>query len=437
MKMTKRKMKLMAYLKTGPTSVHVGGWRHPQTDIVDIFQPGHYEHIARVLEQSFFDGCFYADTLGIPDIYNGKFDAYLAHGGQLSYMDPLMVLPVMASVTKHLGLGATLSTTFFHPYSLARTLASLDLLSNGRACWNVVTSSTNFEACNFGLTSIPDKDERYDRADEVLMACDALWNCWERDALIMDKTSGRFADPNKVRYADFKGKYVSTKGPLTMPHSPQGRPVILQAGSSPKGRDFAAKWAEAIFCAATGIASCVEFYADIKKRMEQHGRPPEGCAVLPAISVVLGETEAIAREKADYLNSLVDSDMSNAYGSAMLGVDMAKVKSVDDLAAAKGNQGHGGLEDNMRRIVKDQGVSLEEANRRSHSLIVGTPIMVADYMEEMFRARGCDGFVLQGNVTPTMFEEFGRIVVPELQSRGLLRTAYSGSTMRENLLGAD
>jgi FMN-dependent oxidoreductase (nitrilotriacetate monooxygenase family) len=300
-----------------------------------------------------------------------------------------------------------------------------------------VTSSTNFEACNFGLTSIPDKDERYDRADEVLMACDALWNCWERDALIMDKTSGRFADPDKVRYADFKGKYVSTKGPLTMPHSPQGRPVILQAGSSPKGRDFAAKWAEAIFCAATGIASCVEFYADIKKRMEQHGRPPEGCAVLPAISVVLGETEAIAREKADYLNSLVDSDMSNAYGSAMLGVDMAKVKSVDDLVAAKGNQGHGGLEDNMRRIVKDQGVSLEEANRRSHSLIVGTPIMVADYMEEMFRARGCDGFVLQGNVTPTMFEEFGRIVVPELQSRGLLRTSYSGSTMRENLLGAD
>jgi FMN-dependent oxidoreductase (nitrilotriacetate monooxygenase family) len=427
----------MAYLKTGPTSVHVGGWRHPQTDLAGIFQPSHYEHIARVLEQSFFDGCFYADTLGVPDIYNGRFDAYIEHGGQLSYMDPLMVLPVMTAATKHLGLGATLSTSFFHPYHLARTMASLDILSNGRACWNVVTSSTDFEARNFGLDGLPDKNERYDRADEVLQACDALWNCWDSDALIMDKASGRFADPNKVRYADFKGKYVSTKGPLTMPHSPQGRPVILQAGSSPKGREFAAKWAEAIFCAATGVASCVEFYVDIKKRMERQGRKPEACAVLPAISVVLGETEAIAREKADYLNSLADPDMSRAYGSAMLGADLAKIKSVDELVAAKGNQGHGGLEDNMRRIMKDDGVTLEEANRRSHSFIVGTPVKVADYMAEMFKARGCDGFVLQGNVTPGMFEEFGRMVVPELQNRGLLRTAYTGTTMRENLLGAD
>jgi FMN-dependent oxidoreductase (nitrilotriacetate monooxygenase family) len=435
--MANRKMRLMAYLKTGPTSVHVGGWRHPQTDLADIFQPSHYEHIARVLEQSFFDGCFYADTLGVPDIYNGRFDAYIEHGGQLSYMDPLMVLPVMTAATKHLGVGATLSTTFFHPYHLARTMASLDLLSNGRACWNVVTSSTDFEARNFGLDSLPDKNERYDRADEVLRACDTLWGCWGSDALIMDKATGRFADPNKVRYADFKGQYVSTRGPLTMPHSPQGRPVILQAGSSPKGREFAAKWAEAIFCAATGVASCVEFYVDIKKRMERQGRKPEACAILPAISVVLGETESIAREKADYLNNLADADLSRAYGSAMLGADLAKIKSVDELVAAKGNQGHGGLEDNMRRIMKDDGVTLEEANRRSHSFIVGTPVQVVDYMEEMFRARGCDGFVLQGNVTPGMFEEFGRMVVPELQSRGLLRTAYMGATMRENLLGAD
>lgn len=435
--MANKKMRLMAYLKTGPTSVHVGGWRHPETDLADIFQPSHYAHIARVLEQAFFDGCFYADTLGVPDIYNGKFDAYIEHGGQLSYMDPLVVLPVMAAATRHLGLGATLSTTFHHPYHLARTLASLDLLSGGRACWNVVTSSTDFEARNFGLETLPDKNERYDRADEVLQACTALWNCWQPDALILDKASGRFADPSKVRYADFKGRYVSTKGPLTMPHSPQGRPVILQAGSSPKGRDFAAKWAEAIFCASTGVASCVEFYADIKERMSGHGRKPEGCAILPAISVVIGETESIARDKANYLNSLANLDLSRAYGSAMLGADLAKVRSVEDLAAAKGNQGHGGLEENMRRIMKDDGVSLEEANRRSHSFIVGTPIMIADYMEEMFNARGCDGFVLQGNVTPGMFEEFGRMVVPELQNRGVLRTAYTGSTMRQNLLGTD
>jgi FMN-dependent oxidoreductase (nitrilotriacetate monooxygenase family) len=432
--MANRKMRLMAYLKTGPTSVHVGGWRHPESDLSDIFRPSRYEHIARVLERSFFDGCFYADTLGVPDIYNGSFDTYIRHGGQLSYMDPLTVLPVMAAATKHLGLGATLSTTFYHPYYLARTLASLDLLSNGRACWNIVTSSTDFEARNFGLEGLPDKADRYNRADEVLQACSALWDCWQQGALIMDKASGRFADPEKVRYADFEGKFVRTKGPLSMPRSPQGRPVLMQAGSSPQGRDFAAKWAEAIFSAASGLSSCVEFYADIKGRMRNHGREPDQCAILPAISVVLGETEAIARERAEYLDSLENPDLSRAYGSAMLGADLARVKTVEELAAKKGSQGHGGLEDNMKRIMKDDGVSLEEANRRSHRLVVGTPSKVADYMEEIFEANGCDGFVLQGNITPGMFEDFGRMVVPELQNRRLLRTEYTGTTMRDNLL---
>ena len=432
--MANRKMRLMAYLKTGPTSVHVGGWRHPESDLSDIFRPSRYEHIARVLERSFFDGCFYADTLGVPDIYNGSFDAYIRHGGQLSYMDPLTVLPVMAAATKHLGLGATLSTTFYHPYYLARTLASLDLLSNGRACWNIVTSSTDFEARNFGLEGLPDKADRYNRADEVLQACSALWDCWQQGALIMDKASGRFADPEKVRYANFEGKFVRTKGPLSMPRSPQGRPVLMQAGSSPQGRDFAAKWAEAIFSAASGLSNCVEFYADIKGRMRNHGREPDRCAILPAISVVLGETEAIAHERAEYLDSLENPDLSRAYGSAMLGADLARVKTVEELAAKKGSQGHGGLEDNMKRIMKDDGVSLEEANRRSHRLVVGTPSMVADYMEEIFEANGCDGFVLQGNITPGMFEDFGRMVVPELQNRGLLRTEYTGTTMRDNLL---
>jgi FMN-dependent oxidoreductase (nitrilotriacetate monooxygenase family) len=432
--MANRKMRLMAYLKTGPTSVHVGGWRHPESDLSDIFRPSRYEHIARVLERSFFDGCFYADTLGVPDIYNGSFDTYIRHGGQLSYMDPLTVLPVMAAATKHLGLGATLSTTFYHPYYLARTLASLDLLSNGRACWNIVTSSTDFEARNFGLEGLPDKADRYNRADEVLQACSALWDCWQQGALIMDKASGRFAVPEKVRYADFEGKFVRTKGPLSMPRSPQGRPVLMQAGSSPQGRDFAAKWAEAIFSAASGLSSCVEFYADIKGRMRNHGREPDQCAILPAISVVLGETEAIARERAEYLDSLENPDLSRAYGSAMLGADLARVKTVEELAAKKGSQGHGGLEDNMKRIMKDDSVSLEEANRRSHRLVVGTPSKVADYMEEIFEANGCDGFVLQGNITPGMFEDFGRMVVPELQNRRLLRTEYTGTTMRDNLL---
>jgi FMN-dependent oxidoreductase (nitrilotriacetate monooxygenase family) len=313
-------------------------------------------------------------------------------------------------------------------------MASLDLLSGGRACWNVVTSSTNFEARNFGMEKLPEKDLRYDMGDEVLEACCALWNCWEPDAFIMDKAGGIFGDASKVRYANYEGKYVKTRGPLSLPRSPQGRPVLMQAGASSRGREFAARWAEAIFCAATSVTACVEFYADVKSRMKVHGRTPEQCKILPAISVVLGETEPIARQRAEYLNSLIDPELAKATGSAMLGADLGKVRSAEDLVSAKGSQGHGGLEENMRRIMQRDGVNLEEANRRSHRTLVGTPIMVADAMQEIFDANGCDGFVLQGNVSPMMFEEFGRMVAPELQNRGLLRSAYSGSTMRENLL---
>src|SRR5580692_6622771 len=245
-----RQMHLMAYLKTGPTASHTGAWRHPHSDLHDIFSPSRYAHIARVLEAARFDGCFYADTQGIPDIYQGSFRSYLQHGGQISYLDPLTILPIMAQATQHLGLGATLSTTFHHPYHLARTLASLDMLSGGRACWNIVTSSTDFEARNFGMAELPDKDLRYDHGDEVVEACCALWDCWDEDALVMDQA----------------------RGPLSIPRSAQGRPVLMQAGSSARGREFAARWAEAIFCSPGDKITAITLYNDIKSRMAKRGR---------------------------------------------------------------------------------------------------------------------------------------------------------------------
>jgi FMN-dependent oxidoreductase (nitrilotriacetate monooxygenase family) len=431
--MRDRKMHLLAYVKTGPTAQLAGAWRHPEADVGDIFAPERYEHMAQVLEAARFDGCFFADTLGLPDIYKGSFDTYLRYGGQLSYLDPMIVLPVMARATRHLGLGATLSTTFHHPYHLARLLASLDHLSGGRACWNIVTSTTDFEARNFGLRELPAKELRYDRADEVVEACCALWDCWQEDALVMDKESGLFIDPEKVRYADYQGHHVRSRGPLTIPRSPQGRPVLMQAGSSPRGRDFAARWAEAIFSSSGSKEDACAFYRDIKGRMARFGRAPDDCALCTSTTVVLGETEAIAREKAAYLLSLVPLEMVLATNSAMLGADLDKTRDEIELGRNKGHQGHGGLEDRIRQTMRAEGISFAEAIRRPRNLLVGTPAMIADTMQDLFEAEACDGFVLTPTISPVMWEEFARMLTPELQRRGLLRTDYTGRTMRENL----
>jgi FMN-dependent oxidoreductase (nitrilotriacetate monooxygenase family) len=431
--MSKRRMNLVAYLKTGPTANHAGGWRHPQADLHDIFEPARYEHLARVLEAARFDAGFFADTFGLPDIHGGGYDTYLGLGGQITYLDPMAVLPIMARVTSRIGLGATLSTTFSTPYHLARTLASLDLLTKGRICWNVVTSATDMEALNYGLDGIPPKHLRYDRGDEVLEACCALWECWDEDALVMDRAAGRFADPSKVRRADYVGKYVRARGPLSMPRSPQVRPVLLQAGASPRGRDFAARWAEAIFCTPNSKSDAQAFYADIKQRVVAHGRPPEHCAVLPSIAVVVGETDAIAQEKADYLNSLIDPELTLAGNSQLLGVDLSRHETEDAVLAAAGNQGIQGSHDRVVQVARDAGISFAEAARRKRSLLIGTPAHIADQMEDWFTDGAGDGFIVWPTVFPAMFEDFGRMVVPELQRRGLFRREYSGKTLRENL----
>ena len=435
--MPQRQMHLVAYLKTGPTALHVGGWRHPEATLDDILDPARYQHIARVLEAAKFDGCFFADLFGLYDLHQGGIDAYVRRGGQISYLDPTVVLPVMAAVTRHLGLGATLSTSFHTAYHLARWLGSLDAMSGGRVAWNVVTSATDLEAQNAGLDELPPKEQRYDRADEVLEACFALWNSWDADALVRDKAAGIMSDPTKVHYANYQGRWVKTRGPLSIPRSAQGRPVIMQAGSSDRGREFAARWAEAIFTIQRGEAEMREFYDDIKTRLAQRGRAPHECAILPAVSVVLGETESIARERADYLNSLIDPELSFASTSSNLGADLTKLDKGKTLAELQGNQGMQGSADVLAQTMKAEGLTFKEAavKRAEGNEIVGTAGMVADRLQAIFEAGVCDGFVLMPTMFPGMFEQFCRSVVPELQRRGIFRTDYAGRTLRENLQG--
>jgi FMN-dependent oxidoreductase (nitrilotriacetate monooxygenase family) len=435
--MPKRQMHLVAYLKTGPTALHVGGWRHPEATLDDILDPSRYQHIARILEAAKFDGCFFADLFGLYDVHQGSFDAYVRHGGQISYLDPTVVLPVMAAVTSHLGLGATLSTSFHTAYHLARWLASLDALSKGRVAWNVVTSATDLEARNAGLDELPPRDLRYDRADEVLEACFTLWNSWDADAMVLDKQAGIMSDPTKVHYANYQGRWIKTRGPLSIPRSPQGRPVIMQAGASDRGRDFAARWAEIIFTIQRGETEMRDFYTDIKTRMAARGRAPTECAILPAVTVVLGETESIARERADYLNSLIDPELTLASSSSNLGADLTRLDTGKTLADLQGNQGMQGSQDVVEQVMKAEGLSFQEvvAKRREGREMVGTPTMIADRLQQIFESGVCDGFVLTPTMFPGMFEQFCRGVVPELQRRGLFRTEYTGRTLRENIRG--
>jgi FMN-dependent oxidoreductase (nitrilotriacetate monooxygenase family) len=428
-----RKMHLVAYLKAGPTASYASAWRYPGAPLDDIWTPERYEGVARALEYARFDAAFFADSQGVTDIYKNSYDDYLGRGGQMSLIDPMIVLPLMARVTKHLGLASTLSTTFGEPYQLARSIGSLDLISGGRAAWNVVTSATDYEARNHGLQNLPPKEERYDRADEVLEACFALWDCWDEDAVVFDRESGVFVDTSKVRYANYSGRYVQVRGPMTIPRTPQGRPVIMQAGASPRGREFAARWAELVFCSHATKEDAVEYRDDIRARVAAVGRDPDQCRILPSFSIVVGETESIAREKAEYLDSLLDPELVLASSSGLLGVDLSRVETAEQAEAEAGNQGIAGSRDRMSQVAKAQGITFGQAVRKARKLFHGTPKIIADHMEDWFTSGACDGFVLPPTVFPATYEEFGRMVVPELQRRGIFRREYAGKTLRDNI----
>jgi len=438
MSVSKRRMHLVAFLMTGPTCHHHGAWRHPESDVDDILDPARYEHLARVLEEGKFDSLFFADILGLYDLYDGKFDTMVGRGGQVCLLDPAVLLPIMARVTSRIGLGLTYSSTFNHPYQIARMLGTLDHMSAGRVAWNVVASTSTLEARNFGMKEMPGRSERYDRADEVLEACCALWDSWEEGALLLDRASGAFADPSKIHYVDYAGKWISTRGPLTTPRCPQGRPVIMQAGSSDRGRDFGARWGEIIFTLQHHKSDMQAFYTDFKRRMGLRGRAPEECVILPSIDVVIGETVSIARERAEFVNSLVDTQLGMAQISGHIGVDLSRFDPDQPLTDIAVEEGSRGSFDVILQGTQAEGLTLGEAARRFATSelcpqLVGTPEMIADHLTDLFEDHACDGFVLTPTTSPGMFEQFSRAVVPILQKRGVFRTEYSGRTLREHL----
>lgn len=433
----KKKMHLAQFLMHGPTYHSLAMWRHPRTAAANYAwdRPELYQHLAQVCERGKFDIVFFADVGFIADAYQGTLDAALRYATQCPIHEPTPLLSWLGAVTSKIGLASTFSISHQHPFYAARMWATLDHLTRGRAAWNVVTSVNHNESANYG-EELMEHDLRYERADEFLEVCFKLWNSWEADAVVMDRERGIFADPGKVHRIEHQGRFFKSRGPLNVTRSPQTGPAIIQAGASPKGRAFAAKYAEAIFAIQPFVEGAAEYYTDIKDRMDKLGRDPDECKILFGVQPIVGRTEQEARDKQQEHNSLVPAEGGLTILSGHLDRDLSGL-DVDTVMEYEKIPGVQGLIDMYTKVAGRQ-VTLREAallHGQSVSLpqIVGSPERVADQLEAYYDTAGGDGFMLTAIDTPGAVEDFVDMVVPLLQKRGLFRQDYAGSTQREHL----
>ena len=431
------KMHLAQFLVHGPTYHSLAMWRHPKTAAAgyDWSRPALYQHIARVCERGLFDMVFFADLNYISDTYRHSLEPALRYAAQAPEHDPIPLLSYMAAATRHIGVASTFSVSQHHPFYAARLWATLDHLTEGRAGWNVVTSINHNQDANFGVDR-PPTDVRYDRAHEFIEVCRKLWSSWEPDAVVMDREAAVFADAAKVHRIEHAGPFFRSRGPLNVVRSPQEGPAILQAGTSPKGVDFAAKYADAIFAIQPRPEDAKRYFDGIKGRMAELGRAPGECRILFGAQPILGASEAEARERQDEHNSLVPLEGGMAILSAHADYDLSKI----DLDAPMADRTEPELQRLKTRFRKPSGESMslrEVAQRHGQSVglpqFVGTVKSVADQMEAFLETAGGDGFMLSPIHSPGAIEEFVDLVVPELQRRGLMRTRYEGRTLRDLL----
>lgn len=429
-------MHLAAFTAAGPVSGNHGGWRYPGADL-NLLSPQYYRKLGRTLEAAKFDLVFLADILAVPTRLENSLDSQLRYGalGALR-LDPMVVLSLMAAETRHLGLAATISTTYTEPFHLARSMATLDHLSEGRAAWNIVTSFQQAEAANFGLEDHLSKEQRYDRADEFMDVVCKLWDSWEDDALVLDAQTPLFADPSRVRAIDHQGEWFKVKGPLNVSRSPQGRPVFIQAGASPRGRDFAAKWAEIVFVTHASLESAQEFYRDMKQRAAKFGRDPDTLKILPGIAPLVGETEEIALAKDKILTDLSEAKAGLSTLAYHLDIDLSEFPLDEPLPVVDDPGVHGHYKE-VAEMTQKQGMSLMQIGKqygiKTNRSFIGSSHLVADRMEQWFTAQACDGFMIQMPYLPAGMDDFAQLVVPLLQQRGLFRKEYDGNTLREHL----
>ena len=415
---------------------HLAAWRHPDVKAGNASKLSELVRWAHIAEQGKFDAIFFSDSVGLSDAPANV----LTRNALPNPFDPLLVQAALAGVTERIGLVATVSSTYLPPYHLARKFATLDHLSGGRSGWNLVTSGTDFEARGFGLQEQLSHAERYARAREYVQVVKGLWDTWEDDAWTHDKQSNRFFDTAKLHRLHYAGQHFAIDGGLQAPRPPQGYPVIVQAGSSSDGQDLAAATAEVVFTAQQTVEDARAFRTSLLERVVKFGRSENEIKVLPGISPFVATSQQEAQEKFENLQSLIDPALGLSLLSKMIGTVDLSHYDIDgpfpqNLPVTEGWQSRQAL---FAELAQREGLSIRKlyervASGRGHWTLVGTPASIADQMEHWFTTGAADGFNILAPTLPFGLSEFTRLVIPELQRRGLFRKEYSGNTLREHL----
>lgn len=415
------------------TGHHEAAWRLNASEPQNVTRIQHYVHLAKVAERGLLDSLFLADAYGLPPAIQYKV---------LMSLEPFTLLSAISIATERIGLIGTASTTYNEPFHVARKFASLDHISGGRAGWNIVTSTSDVTAANFADEKLPAHSARYERADEFLDIVSSLWDSWEDGALVIDKQSGVYADADKIHELNHKGRHFAVRGPLNLPRSPQGHPVMVQAGASDTGKEFASRAAEVVFTAQNTRQDGQRFYADLKSRMSKYGRSPHDMKILPGFCAFIGDTESEAKDMENSMNELTQVEfglirLSNVFKTDMSIYPLDRPIPFEQLPKQEEINGHRGRHQVFADMARREGLTVRQlitrtAASRGHFSMAGTPIQIADTMEQWLHSNAADGFNLMPPCLPDGLEQFVDKVVPELQNRGLFRTAYSGSTLREH-----
>jgi len=414
---------------------HIAGWRHPSVDLAKATHFSQYADIARIAEGAKLDFVFLADSPSVSYMHQ---PVMLARVPQVYHIEPVTLLSALAPLTRHIGLVGTITTTFSEPYNVARMFASLDHISDGRACWNVVTTTNDQTAPNFGRDEQMSKPERYARASEFVDVVRGLWDSWEEDAFIMDRASGIYADPDKMHFLDYRSERFAVRGPLNVPRTPQGQPVVCVAADSEDGRELAARAADLMFNAQLSIDNARVFYKDVKARMAKYGRKPSDLSIVLGCTFITGRTDEEAKEKYAFLESLIDVEIGMQYLNYLALRDLSGYPLDEPLPAIlKEDRSRSRLNIVVDAAERD-GLTLRQtairyADSFGHLRIMGSGKSVADQVQEWYETEAADGFVIRMAYAPESLTDFNTLVLPELQKRGLFRTEYTGKTFRENL----